>query len=184
MIEVIPAILATNVGDLNSKLAKIPQEIKWVHIDVLEEDIWTEINKDFEVHLMVQEPEAILDRWVERGAKRLILHQLGSEASKLGGVEIGLAVELHIALEEVFPLIPGVDFVHLMSIAEIGAQGHPLDEQIFDRIKRVKEKFPQVLVSIDGGINTTNYQALENSGVERLVVGSGFQELWKSLTKN
>ena len=76
------------------------------------------------------------------------------------------------------------DFIQLMSIAKIGEQGHPLDERIFDRIKEVREKFPQVVISIDGGINSTNYQALKNSGAERLVVGSGFQELWKSLTRN
>lgn len=183
MIEIIPAILATSVSDLDLKLAQIPKEIKLVHIDVLEQDFWTNIGIEFEVHLMVREPEKIIGKWVERGAKRLILHTLGSSTSKLV-VEVGLGVELDIPIEEIFPLIPEIDFVHLMSIAKIGEQGHPLDEQIFDRIKKVREKFPQVTISVDGGINTTNYQALQNSGADRLVVGSGFQELWKSLTRN
>lgn len=184
MSEIIPAILATSVSDLELKLAQIPKEIKLVHIDILEEDFWTgNFNKDFEAHLMVKEPEKILGRWIERGAKRIIVHSLGSSTSKLV-VEVGLGVKLDIPIEEIFPLIPEIDFIHLMSIAEIGEQGHPLDEQIFDRIKKVREKFPQVTISVDGGINTTNYQALKNSGADRLIVGSGFQELWKSLTKN
>ena len=184
--EIIPAILATDASDLKLKLADIPQEIKFVHIDVLEIDIWTNIGigRDFEAHLMVKEPGQIIDKWVKRGAKRIILHSLGSRASKLIGTEIGLGVELDVPIEKIFPLISQIDFIHLMSIAQIGKQGHSLDERIFDRIREVKEKFPQILISVDGGINTTNYQALQNAGANRLIVGSGFQELWKSLKKN
>ncbi len=183
MIEIIPAILATSVAGFRDKISKIPSEIKVIHIDVLEQDFWIDVDIDFEAHLMVKEPGKIASKWVERGAKRLILHTLGGSASKLG-VEIGLGVELHVPLENIFPLIPRVDFIHLMSIAEIGAQGHPLDDKIFDRIKKVREKFPQIPISVDGGINTLNYQALKESGADRLIVGAGFEDLWKSLMKN
>ena len=182
--EIIPAILATDVSNLKLKLADIPQEIEFVHIDVLETDIWANIDRDFEAHLMVKKPGQIINKWVKRGAKRIILHSLGSRASKLIGTEIGLGVELDVPIEKIFPLISQIDFIHLMSIAQIGKQGHSLDERIFDRIREVKEKFPQILISVDGGINTTNYQALQNAGANRLIVGSGFQELWKSLKKN
>jgi len=181
--KIIPAILATSVPDLELKLTQIPDEIKFVHIDVLEEDIWTDIGIDFEAHLMVGEPEKIIGKWVERGAKRLILHTLGGSTSKLGKVEVGLGVELDTPLEDIFPLVPQVDFIHLMSIDEIGEQGHPFNPEVFDRIKKVKERFPQVPISVDGGINTSNYQALADAGVDRLVVGSGFKDLWNSLMK-
>lgn len=186
MSEVIPAILATSISDLNLKLAEIPKEIKWVHIDVLEEDIWTDhVGINFEAHLMVAKLEEIMERWVERGAKRIIIHKPNEEISKFRGkTEIGLAVELNIPIEEIFPLIPQVDFVHLMSIAGIGEQGHPLDKRIFDRIREVKERFPQITISVDGGVSIENYQKLIDAGVERIIVGSHFKELWKSLTKN
>ncbi|MDO8471509.1 MAG: hypothetical protein Q7S49_02790 [bacterium] len=186
MSEVIPAILATSASDLNLKLAKIPKEIKLVHVDVLEEDIWVDASGiNFEAHLMVSRPEEIIERWVERGAKRIIVHELNEEINKFRDrVEIGLAVELDVPIEETFQLIPKVDFVHLMAIDALGTQGDDFEPVIFDRIKKVKETFPQMTISVDGGINKTNYQALENSGVDRLVVGSGFQELWKSLTRN
>ncbi|MDP3763260.1 MAG: hypothetical protein Q8Q92_01210 [bacterium] len=185
MNDIIPAILATSIPDFSHKISEIPEKIKFVHIDVLETDIWADIHKDFEVHLMVVSPEEIMERWVKRGAKRIVVHKLNDVTKRFKGrVEIGLGVELHVPLEEIFPLIPQIDFLHLMSIAEIGEQGHPLDERIFDRIKEIKKKFPQVPISVDGGINTTNYQALRDAGADRLVVGSGFKDLWKSLTKN
>ena len=184
MNDIIPAILAKSSADLDSKLAQIPKGVKFVHIDVLEQDFWTDTNIGFEAHLMVQLPEEIMERWVERGAKRIIVHRL-NEVTKgfRGRVEIGLGVELNIPIEEIFPLIPEVDFIHLMSIAAIGGQGRPLDETIFDRIRRVKEKFPQVIISVDGGIKVTNYQALIDAGADRLAVGSDFKNLWNSLTK-
>lgn len=187
MNDIIPAILATSVSDLDSKLAQIPKEVRFAHIDVLEEDFWTEAgtNIDFEAHLMVADPISITPHWVDRGAKRVIVHKLDGEITKFRGkVEIGLAAELHIPIGEILSLVPEVDFIHLMSIDALGTQGDNFEPVIFDRIKQVKEKFPQLVVSVDGGINTTNYQALMNAGADRLVVGSGFKDLWKLLTKN
>lgn len=183
MSEVIPAILPRSVSDLEEKLASLPEEISFLHLDVLEEDIWTDKPiKSFEVHLMVEKPEEILERWAKRGAKRITYHSLGGFTAKWEGVEVGLAVELHVPLEQIFPIIPQFDFLNLMSIAQIGAQGHPFDERIFDRIREVREKFPELKISVDGGINVSNYKRLEEAGVDRLIVGSGFKELWKSMT--
>ena len=184
MNDIIPAILAQSVSNLKEKILELPNEVRCIHIDVLEEDIWTDININFEAHLMVKEPGQIIKRWVDRGAKRIIVHSLGGWTAKFEGVEIGLGVELGIPLEEIFPLVPEVDFIHLMSIDALGTQGDNFEPVIFDRIKRVKEKFPQVAISVDGGINATNYQTLKDLGVERLIVGSGFKDLWKSLTRN
>lgn len=184
MSEIIPAILAKDTADLESKLSEMPNEMKWVHIDVLEKDIWSgNIGRDFEAHLMVKNPERIIDRWIERGAKRIIVHSLGSSTSKWGGVEIGLGVELKVSIEEILSDVPKVDFVHLMSIDALGTQGDNFEPIIFGRIKKVKEKFPQVIVSVDGGISVTNYKQLIESGADRLIVGSHFKDLWNSLTK-
>jgi len=185
MSEIIPALLPKNPEDLISSLSKLPKETQFIHLDILEVDIWTPMEKKFEVHLMFSQPENIVERWAERGAKSIIVHKLNENTRKFRGVgKIGLGVELHIPLEEIFPQVSEIDFLHLMSIAEIGGQGHPLDERIFDRIKRVREKFPQLIISVDGGVNETNFEKLKNLGIDRFVAGSGFNNLWKSLTKN
>lgn len=183
MFEIIPAILAKDVEELKAKIIELPAAITFFHMDVLEEDIWDESNtRDFEVHLMVNDPEKILARWVERGAKRLIVHEPSGEMAKFRDkIEIGLGVEIDKPLSAFTPFLDFVDFVHLMSIREIGHQGYPFDERIFGRIKEVKEKFPHLPVSVDGGISLTNYRELEASGANRLVVGSHFKEIWHSL---
>ena len=184
MSEIIPAVLATDIQDFKSKLSQIPDEVKFVHIDVLEDDIWADIGIDFEVHLMVKEPDKIISKWIKRGAKRIIVHSLGNLVSKLPkSIEIGLGVELYTSLRDVFPFVHEVDFLHLMSIDALGTQGDNFEPIIFDRIKEVKKEFPHMVISIDGGINTTNYQALNDLKVDRLIVGSGFKNLWESLMR-
>jgi ribulose-phosphate 3-epimerase len=182
MHEIIPAVLAHTEEEVREQIAALPSDVTFFHMDVLEEDLWTPVEKDFEVHLMVRDPDAIADRWIERGAKRLSMHSVGpSLAAHREKAEIGLAVVLQKNLEEVYPFLDFVDYVHLMSIAEIGEQGHTLDERIFDRIKSVREKFPRIPISVDGGINIMNYKRLLEAGANRLVVGSGFHDLWDSL---
>ena len=180
MSEIIPAILAKDSADLERKIKEVPEELNFAHIDVLSEDVWVQNNLEFEAHLMVESPEEIFERWKARGAKRIIVHR---HVESMTGVELGLGLEIHVPINTITPLIKKIDFVHLMSIAEIGEQGHPLDERIFDRIKEVKEKFPGLPISVDGGINLSNYKKLEATGADRLVVGSSFKELWTYLTK-
>ncbi|MEK7176045.1 MAG: hypothetical protein AAB695_01580 [Patescibacteria group bacterium] len=185
MNEIIPAILPKDIQDLADKAAQLPLEIPFIHLDVLEEDIWAQINKSFEAHLMVESPEKIAGKWLERGAKRIIVHKVDDSIIKCRDkAEVGLGVEIDRPLEEFFPFLGFVDFIHLMSIEEIGEQRHPFDERIFDRIKEVKEKFPQLPISVDGGINLENYKKLQEVGVNRLIVGSHFKEIWNSLTKS
>lgn len=182
--QIIPAILALDEKDFAAKLSEIPKEIELIHIDVLEKDIWVETNIPFEVHIMSKGVEGVVELWASRGAKKIIVHSLSEKILVLKKcAEIGLAVELDEPLEKIIPLVPKVDFVHLMSIARIGEQGNPFDERIFDRIRSVKERFPGVVISLDGGIKTTNWEKVKNSGADRFIVGSGFKDLWNLLTK-
>lgn len=179
MHEIIPAILPKSTEDLEQQARELPGSITSIHLDVLEDDVWGEFNQDFEAHLMVKEPEKIAHTWIERGAKRLIVHSLSGEFTKFRDrAEIGLGIELKQNLDEIWPLIDLVDFVHFMSIEEIGAQGHPFSDLVFDRIKAVQEKHPELPISVDGGVNIFNYEKLIETGADRLVVGSGFKELW------
>lgn len=185
MHEIIPAVLPHTVEELERGLEELPGSITFFHMDVLEDDIWTDKNtRDFEVHLMVEDPDKILPTWIERGAKRVSIHKPSAALTQYRDkAEIGYAVEIDKPLEEFMPFFDFVDFIHLMSIDEIGKQGEPLDEKIFERIRLLQDKFPDKPISIDGGVSLENYQKLLDAGADRLIVGSHFKELWNSLTK-
>src|SRR3989344_2561265 len=119
MSEIIPAILPENANDLKEKISALPSEINFIHLDVLEKDIWTDIDIDFEAHLMVKEPEKIVNRWIEREAKRIIVHESTPETLKhRDQVEIGLEIEMKEFLEKELEQALLIDFIHIMSIDE------------------------------------------------------------------
>ena len=184
MPEIIPAILPKSSEDLLKKISELPPEINFFHLDILEDDIWAPIVKGFEVHIMKDDPSGVVEKWIERGARRIIVHKVGEETVKLRDkVEIGVGFELDVPIENVLAMASFVDFVHIMSIANIGAQGHPLDPRVFDRIKAVQEKFPNLPISVDGGITKENFQKLIDAGADRLAIGSHFMDVWNTLEK-
>jgi pentose-5-phosphate-3-epimerase len=184
MNEIIPAILPTDPEDFARKVNELPLEIPFIHFDVVsEDDNWTPINKDFEVHLMVDHPATVADKWIERGAKRIIVHEADAALSKCREkAEVGIAIEVDKTIDEFAPFFDFVDFIHLMSIKEIGHQGHPFDERVFGHIRQAKEKYPHLPISVDGGITLETYKQLQEAGADRLIVGSHFKEIWNSLT--
>ncbi len=184
MNEIIPAILPTDPEDFLKKVSELPLEIPFIHFDVVgSDDNWAPINKDFEVHLMIDNPGEVAGLWIERGAKRIIVHSVDAALSKCRDeAQIGIAIEVDKSIDEFAPFFDFVDFIHLMSIKEIGHQGHPFDERVFEHIKIIKEKYPHLPISVDGGITLEIYKRLQEAGADRLVVGSHFKEIWNSLT--
>lgn len=215
MSEIIPAIVPENFKDLQEKLSLIADRIQMVHIDATNSTLtpdstwpykenslefenikneeegfpfWENLN--FEVHLMMKEPELHIEDWIRVGAERIIVQAEGFKNEEIllqtlkefrnrfdisntyVGTEIGLAVNLDTALENIFKFVPETDFIHLMSIKEIGKQGHPFENEIFKRIRELKEKFPNTIISIDGGITLEIAEELIQENVERIVVGS------------
>lgn len=149
---------------------------------------WEELN--FEAHLMVSDPEAVYEDWIRAGAERLVFQyesfendesltnfllkvgeHFGEEYAHLK-IETGLAINLDTPVEKVLPHVLECDFIQLMAIREIGAQGHEFCEEIFDKIEALRREYPEVLISVDGGVNKDNVSRLVEAGVERLCVGS------------
>jgi ribulose-phosphate 3-epimerase len=59
-----------------------------------------------------------------------------------------------------------------MAIARIGYQGEPFDERCISNIMALKEKFVDLIISVDGGVNLETAPRLVDAGAERLVAGS------------
>jgi len=142
---------------------------------------WEDIN--YELDLMITKPEDTLDTWLGIGASRVIFHYASVadwEPIKnidhvlRNFVQIGLAVTIHDNLEDIFPLIDGgyFDFVQVMGIDHIGYQGEPFDERCFDVIDVLREKYPDMIISVDGGVSEHSVADLADAGVNRFVAGS------------
>ncbi len=133
---------------------------------------------DYEFDLMANRPEEIVDEWVTAGAARIILHaeakgDIAAALVKLSGVvEIGLALNIETPLDIVELHKERINFVQLMGIDRIGFQHQVFDDKVLNKIREIKAKYPEMIVSIDGGVSLETAPKLIEAGADRLVVGS------------
>jgi len=140
---------------------------------------WKDFNYEFDI--MAKNPGSVASGLIRLGAARLIFHiesaspeeilSLIKEAQEFG-VETGVALLNETPLESLLPFYDKADFVQLMGIARIGFQGEPFDERVLPRIKKLREEYPDLIISIDGGVNSETAPRLAEAGADRLVAGS------------
>ena len=207
-IEIIPAILPKDFAELSEKVDLIKDFVKTVQIDVCdgqftpqpswpyrkqddsfekiiheEEGLpgWEKLN--FEIDLMVNRPEEVVDEWVQAGATGIILHVEATGDMKKaiemlkGRVEVGLALNVDTPTASIqdtrFMIQEGaVTSIQLMGIDHIGFQHQPFDVKVVDKIKEVRVVYPDIHISIDGGVSLETAPRLIEAGADRLVVGS------------
>lgn len=144
---------------------------------------WDEF--DFELDLMVADAVENFDIYMMLGPKRMIFHVEAMKSLKdfqnfLEGIdmyvrdniEIGIAFKPSMPLENVFPLMPFVDFVQCMGNDKIGFGGVSLDEKVYDRVKLLREKYPELPIEIDIGVNEQTAPLLVEAGATKLITGS------------
>jgi ribulose-phosphate 3-epimerase len=59
-----------------------------------------------------------------------------------------------------------------MGIAEIGYQGQQFDERVVAKIMKLRNMSPDIIISVDGGVNFETAPILIHAGANRLVSGS------------
>ena len=144
---------------------------------------WEDV--DFELDLMVSDAVENFDIYTKLGARRIVFHleavgDLKEFKNFIEGIdtyiretiEIGIAINIKTPIEQIFPLVNDVDFVQCMGIDRNGFQGQEFDEKVIENIKILREKFTDLIISVDGGINFETAPLLVDAGVNRLVVGS------------
>ena len=142
---------------------------------------------DYEIDLMTLDPLSDADSWIRAGASRLIIHaestndldalipRIKEEMTMPGSVaevEVGVAIGSGTPIAAIEKIIHLVSVVQVMGIKKIGFQHMPFDENVYKRIEEIKNKYPDILVSVDGGVNKDNASKLLAAGADRLVVGS------------
>lgn len=156
---------------------------------------WEEMS--FEIDLMVKNPAFEVDRWIAAGAMRVVVHMDSIEFDaflelartiEMKGVEMVLGFATTSSFEKLKKYIDAVEdvnnpinhgktrkvinWIQCMGIEKIGFQAQPFDARVLENIKKIKEMYPSILVSVDGGVNLNTAAQLVGAGADRLVVGS------------
>lgn len=142
--------------------------------------------KNIELHLMVINPWKIIKDWQElSGLKKIIWHveaPIDHEEMILAvhqmGLKTCLAINPKTLISQILPYIPTkpnnsgqkkflLDGVLVMGVMP-GYSGQPFIKDVLKNIKTLHKKFPQLPISVDGGVNLQNAKSLINAGATKL----------------
>lgn len=131
-----------------------------------------------EVDLMVAKPLPAARAWLKAGADMLVFHieTITPEALRLfaeeTAVTIGIAANNDTPNEVLLPYLKTADYVQVMGIAAIGAQGQPFDERGLARVDWLRTEDPALVISFDGCVNEDTLPHIALRHLDRYIVGS------------
>ena len=154
--------------------------------------ITNNFNFNLGVHLMVEDPDEMIDEWFGAGMHAIVVHferakNLGliMEKCARASVDFILAVNPSTGIEE---LGDPKRFKNILLLAvDPGSAGQEFQENTIDKIKQLREKGFGGKIIIDGGINRETAKMVKLAGADVVVSASyiwnnidpkkGFEEL-------
>jgi ribulose-phosphate 3-epimerase len=140
--------------------------------------------RPFHVHLMVDQPEILVQPFLEAGADLITVHVENGKAGlsaidqiRQGGKSAGVCIKLETSLEEVIPFLDRVDLIILMG-TPLGIKGQGLSHAAVGRIQTLCQMVDtrgytlRMKIFADGGIRLNTVPALRAAGVDGIVPGS------------
>ncbi len=140
----------------------------------------TKLFKD--VHLMITDPLKYVDAFAQAGADLITFHYESVsdpfatiEAIHAAGCKAGISIKPATPAEAVIPFLDKIDLVLVMTVEPgFGGQGyiHEMTEKI-EAVRRAIESWDRdIMLEVDGGINSETAPIVSHAGADVLVVGS------------
>ncbi len=196
--KIAPSILAADLADLASAVRLCEDGgARLIHVDVMDghfvpnltfgppliADLAKRTRIGLDIHLMVSNPEALLDRYLDSEPAWVSIHHEATPAPdrlaariRERGAAAGVAINPATPLDELLPYLDDLDFVVLMSVVP-GFAGQAFHPEVLEKARRlralVEERGLQVSIEMDGGIKPGNLDEVAAAGVDVAVVGSG-----------
>lgn len=197
MVKIAPSILAADFARLADEIAQVEAAgADLLHVDVMDghfvpnltigppviRAIAAVTRLPLDVHLMVEQPDALLPAFIEAGSAFLSVHaeacrhlhrtiQTIKEAGVRASVVLNPATSLH-ALDEI---LPELDMVLLMSVNP-GFGGQQFIPATLGKIHALKQQIVsrhlQVAIEVDGGVKAANARPIREAGADILVAGT------------
>lgn len=191
--EIIPAILARTPEEFISSYQRLRNAgVKRIHLDIcdgafvatetisgFQELASLEGDVKFDIHLMVQHPEEYVDHWyacscadrfIVHAEATSMVHELADHAHGHGN-EFIVALNPDTPLERIEPYQQSLDAVQFMAVHP-GLQGQSFLSDVLPKVRRFHAQYPEMPISVDGGITPVTARSCEEAGASVLVSGS------------
>ena len=194
-----PSVLGADFLHFEDEVKKIKEAgMSWIHFDVMDghfvknisfgniflKRISPDIDLIKDVHIMIENPLQMVEKYKETGADYLTFHyeackddaEVFEVIDKIheNGMKAGLSVKPNTPIEKVYPFLHSLDLVLIMSV-EPGKGGQKFIDFSLNRISALRNKIDEervpTLISVDGGINDQTGPECLKVGADILVVG-------------
>ncbi|NCG08642.1 MAG: ribulose-phosphate 3-epimerase [Verrucomicrobia bacterium] len=194
-----PSLLGGNHTAFGESLQLVSEtRLEWVHLDIMDghfvpnlsfgpqlvSDLRTQSDLFFDVHLMLDNPHAHLDAFIQAGADQITIHlepdypvKATLERIKAAGKRCGIALNPNTPAEAAEPFLALCDIVVVMTV-EPGFGGQSFREDVLPKMETLsrwrEEKAYAYRLQADGGVTTETAPACLSRGIDTLVAGTAF----------
>lgn len=166
-------------------------DIDYIHIDVMDNTFTNNIaysieeineinkisNKKLDIHLMVNDPIKYINNFNNMNIEYIIFHvEIDKDINNLintvhgMGYKCGLAINPNTNIDVLEQYINNIDLILVMSVMP-GYGGQLFINSIYNKLESLRNKYKNITISVDGGINQDNIYKL-SSLVDMVVIGS------------